>query len=64
MILQPGPESELAVVREIFRQFVFEQKSESLIAHELNQEGILNRRGTPGPISRSDMFSTTKTTWA
>ena len=45
VILQPGPESELAVVREIFRQFVFEQKSESLIARELNQEGILNRRG-------------------
>ena len=47
VILQPGPESELAVVREIFRQFVFERKSESLIAHELNQEGVLNRRGYP-----------------
>jgi hypothetical protein len=47
VILQPGPESELAVVREIFRQFVFEQQSESLIARELNREGILNRRGSP-----------------
>lgn len=47
VVLRPGPESELAVVREIFRQFVFQQKSESLIAHELNQEGILNRRGYP-----------------
>jgi len=47
VILQPGPESELAVVREIFRQFVFEQQSESLIARELNREGILNRRGYP-----------------
>jgi len=35
------------VVRENFRQFVFEQKSESLIACELNQESILNRRGHP-----------------
>jgi len=46
VILQPGPESELAVVREMFHQFV-EGKSESLIARELNQEGILNRRGYP-----------------
>jgi DNA invertase Pin-like site-specific DNA recombinase len=47
VILQPGPEGELAVVREIFRQFVFELQSESLIARELNREGILNRRGCP-----------------
>jgi len=47
VILQPGPESELVIVREVFRQFVFEQKSESLIARELNREGIPNRLGAP-----------------
>jgi DNA invertase Pin-like site-specific DNA recombinase len=45
VILQPGPENDLAVVREIFRQFVFEKKSESIIARDLNKEGIPNRRG-------------------
>jgi DNA invertase Pin-like site-specific DNA recombinase len=45
VIIQPGPEPELSVVREIFRQFVFEQKSESAIARELNQEGVSNGRG-------------------
>jgi hypothetical protein len=45
VILQPGPEDELAIVREIFRQFVFEQKSESLIARQLNEAGIRNRTG-------------------
>jgi DNA invertase Pin-like site-specific DNA recombinase len=44
VVLQPGPDNELAVVREIFRQFVFEQKSESLIARELTLGSRLCRR--------------------
>jgi DNA invertase Pin-like site-specific DNA recombinase len=47
VILKPGPQHEIEVVREIFRQFVFEQKSESKIARQLNQEGILNSTGRP-----------------
>jgi DNA invertase Pin-like site-specific DNA recombinase len=47
VILKPGPQHEIEIVREIFRQFVFEQKSESRIARELNQEGILNSTGRP-----------------
>jgi DNA invertase Pin-like site-specific DNA recombinase len=47
VILKPGPEREIEVVREIFRQFVFEQKSESKIARELNQECIPNSIGRP-----------------
>ena len=47
VILRPGPEHEVEVVREIFRQFVFEQKNEARIARELNQEGITSRSGHP-----------------
>jgi DNA invertase Pin-like site-specific DNA recombinase len=47
VVLKPGPQHEIEVVREIFRQFVFDQKSESKIARQLNQEGILNSTGRP-----------------
>jgi hypothetical protein len=47
VILKPGPQHEIDVVREIFRQFVFEQKTEAKIARELNQEGIPNSTGRP-----------------
>ncbi len=40
VILVPGPEEELAVVREIYEQFVHRRMSERDIAHELNDAGI------------------------
>ena len=45
VLLLPGPEHELAVVREAFRQCVVEDKTDTEIARALNQEGIKNRLG-------------------
>ena len=42
VLLVPGPEHELAVVREAFRQCVLENKSDTDIARDLNHEGIKN----------------------
>jgi DNA invertase Pin-like site-specific DNA recombinase len=47
VILQPGPPEELEVVRDIFRRFAIERKSESEIARVLNRRGTLNRYGRP-----------------
>jgi DNA invertase Pin-like site-specific DNA recombinase len=47
VILQPGPPEELEVVRDIFRQFVVERKTESEIARVLNRRATLNRYGRP-----------------
>lgn len=47
VLLQPGPEHELALVREVFRQCVLEHKTDTQIARELNQEGLKNRLGHP-----------------
>jgi len=41
VILVPGPEEEIAVVREVYESFVNESKSEGEIASSLNQRGIL-----------------------
>jgi len=40
VVLVPGPEEELEVVREIFRLFIRERRSASWIARELNRRGI------------------------
>lgn len=40
VILVPGPEEELEVVREIYEQFVHRRMSEREIAHDLNNAGI------------------------
>jgi DNA invertase Pin-like site-specific DNA recombinase len=40
VVLVPGPEEELGVVREIFRLFIRERRSSSWIARELNRRGI------------------------
>jgi DNA invertase Pin-like site-specific DNA recombinase len=45
VLLLPGPEHELAIVREAFHQCVVEQKTDTQIARALNQEGIKNRLG-------------------
>lgn len=45
VLLLPGPEHELAIVREAFRQCVIETKTDTEIARALNQEGIKNRLG-------------------
>jgi DNA invertase Pin-like site-specific DNA recombinase len=47
VILRPGPPEELEVVRDIFRQFVIERKTESEIARVLNRRRTLNRYGRP-----------------
>lgn len=47
VILMPGPPEEIAVVRRIFSTFVTKQKSEGVIARELNEEGIAS--GLPRP---------------
>lgn len=39
VILIPGPEEEMQVVRRIYRSFIDEEKSEAVIAAELNAEG-------------------------
>src|SRR4249919_2495236 len=41
----PGRPAELKLVRDVFRQFAVEKKSESAIARVLNERGTLNRYG-------------------
>jgi hypothetical protein len=45
VILVPGPEEELSVVRQIYRMFIDERRSESQIAATLNRGGIRNATG-------------------
>ncbi len=45
VLLLPGPAHELEIVREVFRQCVREEKTDTEIAHALNEEGITNRLG-------------------
>lgn len=47
VILTPGPDEEVEIVRRIFKSFVVEGKSRSAIARELNVDGILTARGYP-----------------
>jgi DNA invertase Pin-like site-specific DNA recombinase len=46
VVLVPGPQSELKIIRRIFRSFVTAKKSRTQIAAELNADGILNARGS------------------
>jgi hypothetical protein len=47
--LQPGRSDEVKTERRVFRSFVVDGKSEYTIAHELNEERILNEFGRPWP---------------
>lgn len=47
VILVPGPQSEIRIVRRIFNAFVSEKKSRTQIAAELNAKKIRNARGRP-----------------
>jgi DNA invertase Pin-like site-specific DNA recombinase len=47
IILVPGPDQEVAVVRDIYRDFVNEGRSERDIAAPLNARGILSDLGRP-----------------
>jgi DNA invertase Pin-like site-specific DNA recombinase len=47
VILRPGAPQELELVRDVFRQFAIERKSDSEIARVLNRRGTLNRYGRP-----------------
>jgi DNA invertase Pin-like site-specific DNA recombinase len=51
--LVPGPESEIAVVNQIFHSFVDDKQSEAMIAADLNEKGIktdLDRDWTPAVV--------------
>ncbi|SOC07535.1 DNA invertase Pin-like site-specific DNA recombinase [Rhodobacter maris] len=47
VVLVPGPEEEVAVVREVYRAFVSEGQNEAQIADGLNDRGILTDLGRP-----------------
>ncbi|WP_128918117.1 recombinase family protein [Bradyrhizobium nanningense] len=47
VILVPGPQSELDVVRRIFTEFATRKKTRTEIANDLNREGIFNSQGRP-----------------
>src|SRR3546814_13503928 len=47
VVLVQGPDEEVATVREIYRQFVEDQRSERQIADWLNPKGIMSDRGRP-----------------
>lgn len=47
VVLVPGPEDEVAIVREIYRAFVSEGQNEAQIAEGLNDRGILTDLGRP-----------------
>jgi DNA invertase Pin-like site-specific DNA recombinase len=47
VILVPGPQEEVAVVREVYRLFIAEGWTESEIADELNVRGVLTDLGRP-----------------
>jgi len=47
VILIPGPQFELDVVRRIFTEFTSRKKTRTEIANDLNKEGIYNSQGRP-----------------
>ena len=47
VVLVPGPQNEVDLVRKIYRLFVFERLSEEQIADLLNRDGIANEMGRP-----------------
>jgi DNA invertase Pin-like site-specific DNA recombinase len=53
VILVPGPDDEVGIVQEVYRQFVDEEQSERAIAERLNRRGILTdlaRHWTRGSV--------------
>ena len=54
VVLRPGPPHEIEIVRRVFKDFVTERKSATVIARELNAADIRTVRGnawTPGRVS-------------
>jgi DNA invertase Pin-like site-specific DNA recombinase len=47
VILRPGPEQEVAIVREVYHAFVHADRSERKIADELNRRGVRTDLGRP-----------------
>ena len=47
VILTPGPDDEVALVRDVYRAFVHEGRSESVIAADLNARGLATDLGRP-----------------
>ncbi len=47
VILVPGPENEIEIVREVYRQFVDEGRTESQIAEDLNRRRVLTDLDRP-----------------
>jgi len=47
VILEPGPDAEVEIVREVYRLFVDRGQSEREIADQLNERGILTDLGRP-----------------
>lgn len=47
VILTPGPDEEVAIVREIYRSFVHEGQCEQAIADDLNTRGVMTDLGRP-----------------
>jgi DNA invertase Pin-like site-specific DNA recombinase len=47
VVLVPGPDEEVRVVREIYRLFILQKKTRAQIARILNAKGILNEFGRP-----------------
>lgn len=47
VILTPGPEKEVAIVREVYRAFVHDKRGEQDIADDLNRRGIPTDLGRP-----------------
>ncbi|MGC8625498.1 MAG: recombinase family protein [Phycisphaerae bacterium] len=47
VVLTPGPDNEVAIVREIYRQFIHETKREAEIAMWLQAQGVLTETGRP-----------------
>ena len=56
VILVPGPDHEVATVREIFRLFVVERMPQWQIAQHLNNQGIRNANGNPWSKSNISMM--------
>jgi len=47
VVLTPGPPEEVEVVRRLYRMFVVQRRTESEIATQLNEEGVLTDLGRP-----------------
>jgi DNA invertase Pin-like site-specific DNA recombinase/lambda repressor-like predicted transcriptional regulator len=47
VVVRPGPSEEVAVVQQIFAEYVEKRKSASQIARRLNRDGVPNHHGRP-----------------